>query len=184
MLLLLNSCYFNSAGYLYAKAGYTASNNMADAKIGGFVFTDGSSYYVTLPRYREGEPLKLHYSITDKKDENEEPQRTGDMDMYRIPADFAAYLTGNASAPTTPSYMERVEDGSVAVKSVLRIVNPGTEAKNTFTYASPNATMWKTLGAIDWVCVDIPVSVVESCVAPVAMCAVLLAAAYARAMGR
>lgn len=162
---LLTGCYFNSAGYIFDKAEYRASVNTADAQAGSVVYRDSAdNYYVELPRYRYDRPVKLNYFFLD--DEKREPKRTttGQTDMFRIPQDFAMYLTGSAGSPSTPSYMRLVEDADAikAKSSTLPIVRPGESSEKRYTYNSPNAAWWYTAGVFEWLIVDLPMTCIEN----------------------
>ena len=160
----LSSCYFNSAGHLFGKAGYKAQAKSEDAKPGQYVYTDGSKYYVDLPRYRVGKPIKTQYSVGEKDKRTEEIRATGDTDVFEIPADFAMYLTGQRQTPTTPSSMTKV-DGSVITSTAttkLPIVLPGGSSSVDYKYSSGAAAWWYTAGIFDWLCIDLPITCVEN----------------------
>ena len=163
---LLTSCYFNSAGYIFDKTGYRASVNTNSVKVGSVVYRDSAdNYYVELPRYRYEKPVKLNYFFLDDDDRKPERTATGQTDMFRIPQDFAMYLTGSASTPSTPSYMRLVEDADeIKAKAVstLPIVRAGDSSEKRYSYDSPNAAWWYTLGVFEWLIVDLPLTCVEN----------------------
>lgn len=166
LCLLVNSCYFNSAGHLFGKAGYKASANSSDTQVGKYVYMYGGEYFVELPRYRQGKKILTQYSAFSKDTRTVGAQPTGDISMFRIPADFAMYLTGQAKAPATPSYMIPVNN-EAEVKSGARmtITNRGANSSHEFTYSSPNAAWWYTAGVFEWLCVDLPVTITENALA-------------------
>lgn len=166
LCLLVNSCYFNSAGHLFGKAGYKASANSSDTQVGKYVYMYGGEYFVELPRYRQGKKILTQYSAFSKDTRTAGAQPTGDVSMFRIPADFAMYLTGQAKAPSTPSYMLPVNNEN-EVKSGARmtITSRGADSSHEFTYSSPNAAWWYTAGVFEWLCVDLPVSITENALA-------------------
>ena len=165
----LSSCYFNSAGHLFDKAGYKAQAKSEDAKPGQYVYTDGSKYYVELPRYRVGKPIKTQYSAGQKDDRKEEIRATGDTDVFEIPADFAMYLTGQRKSPSTPSSMTKVGKSIITTTATtkLPIVFPGGASSMDYGYSSGAAAWWYTAGILDWLCVDLPITCVENSLATV-----------------
>lgn len=162
--LMLNSCYFNSAGHLFTKAAYMASANSSDAQVGKQVYAYGGDYYVELPRYRVGKKVLTQYEYGRKDERKEEPQPTGDVMLFKIPADFAMYLTGRAQSPSVPNFMTPVADGSDIKKKadVYTIVRQGGASSQKFNYTSPNAAWWYTAGVLDWLCIDLPVTITEN----------------------
>ncbi len=182
--MLLNSCYFNSAGHIFDKASYNAGAFTTDLRPDGrqMVYVDGDDYYIELPRYRMGAPVKTQYSVFDDEEEVVEhsPQLKNETDMYQIPRDFAMYLTGRASGPSTPSYMTRVENGGwikYGSDTSMPIVKQAGNYSETFRYRSPNAAWLYTAGVFDWLCVDLPVTCVEN-----ALVAALFTVVFAGAM--
>ena len=165
----LSSCYFNSAGHLFDKAGYSAKAKSEDAKPGQYVYTDGSKYYVELPRYRVGKPIKTQYSVGKKDDRQEKVRATGGTDVFEIPADFAMYLTGQRKSPSTPSAMTRVEKDIITTTATIKlpIVFPGGASSVDYKYSSGAAAWWYTAGIFDWLCVDLPITCVENSLATV-----------------
>ncbi len=160
----LSSCYFNSAGHLFDKAGYSAKAKSEDAKPGQFVYTDGSKYYVELPRYRVGKPIKTQYSVGEKDKRTEEIRATGGTDVFEIPADFAMYLTGQRKSPSTPSSMTKVGKDIITTTATtkLPIVFPGGSSSMDYRYSSGAAAWWYTAGIFDWLCIDLPITCVEN----------------------
>lgn len=163
-LTSLNSCYFNSAGHLFTKASYKASAKSEDAKPGKKVYFYDSSYYVELPRYRMGKEVLTQYATWHEDKRTEGAQPTGDVTLFRIPADFAMYLTGLASSPSTPSYMIPAKDPDTVKEkgTCYNIVRYGGSSSHSFHYSSPNAAWWYTAGVFDWLCVDLPVTITEN----------------------
>lgn len=164
-LFVLSGCYFNSAGILFTKAGYKASSNVADAKVGEVVYTNGANYYVELPRYRVGKPSKIQYSAFEDDRRRVGLQPTGTTSLFQIPADFAKYLTGRASGPKTPSYLVQVKDASAikgSATNMLPIVRSASPHRLDYQYSSPAAAWWYTAGVFDWLIVDLPVTCIEN----------------------
>lgn len=169
----LSSCYFNSAGHILDNIGYGALAKAEDAKPGRYVYTDGSKYYVELPRYRTGKRIVTQYFIGDEDNRGIEVTDTGKTDVFEIPEDFAMYLTGKNSSPETPSFMRKVDEKVLTAAAVTRlsIVRPGDSSYVTYKYKSNAAAWWWTAGILDWLCVDIPVTCVENSLALVGVAA-------------
>ncbi len=164
-LVLFNSCYFNSAGHIFDKASHKAAVNMADLTSGSNIYVDGDSYYVELPRYRAGKPILTQYYVDDETERKEVLKPTGDTTMVEIPQNYAMYLTGQNNAPATPGYMQKSEEAPDDIKKrslTLTTVRTPEAARHDFRYSSPNAAGWYTLGVLDWLCVDLPVTCVEN----------------------
>ena len=164
LCVLLSSCYFNSAGHLFGMGAYKASADSADAKVGQQVYMYNDGYYVELPRYRKGKQIVTQYAAWDDEEPKDGLHPTGDKTLFRIPADFAMYLTGRASSPTVPSYMTPVEEeDDIKRRSVTYpIVRNGGTSTHDFNYSSPNAVWWYTAGVFEWLCVDLPVTITEN----------------------
>ena len=163
------SCYFNSAGYFMQKADYKAVSVSLSAKQGDNVLTDGSRYYIHLDRYRWGKERRITLS---KFNQNQKPREdgmhpTGEKDLFEIPADFAMYLTGQATSPNTPSFMNRIKEPekvlSRATGKLPIVARPGLHIE-VFDYTSPNAFWWYTAGVFDWLCVDLPVTCAQNAI--------------------
>ncbi len=163
----LNSCYFNSAGHLFEKASYHAAADMADLKPGSNIYTDGQNYYVELPRYRAGKPVRTQMAAFGQEQVSaklvKEPE--GESVVVSIPADYAMYLAGKSKSPSEPSFMVRVKEDIEDIKGrcqSIPAVRTPKESRCYFTYTSPAAAGWYTLGVLDWLCVDLPVTCVEN----------------------
>ena len=171
MMVSLNSCWFNSAGAFFRQGSYDARADIVDIAPGQYVYSDGSKYYVELPRYRVAKEYQLLYTPDD--DKKERPvvvTRTSQKDLYQIPADFAVYLIGQANYPDRPSDINRVlpEDEDELRASLTRkytIVRPksGNSFRYDFEYDSPNAAWWYTAGVFEALCIDLPMSVALNC---------------------
>lgn len=180
--LLVNSCYFNSAGHIFDQASYRAGSTTTDVRTDGsqVVYQDSDGdYYIELPRYRVGKPVQTQYSAFSQKNESASTmQRKGEVDMYKIPKDFAMYLAGKANGPQTPSYMDRVSYGGWVKYSddtiKMPIVRKPGEYTETWRYKSPNAFWLYSAGVLDWLCVDLPVTCVENALV-VTYCALYIA---------
>lgn len=186
--LLFNSCYFNSAGHLFTKGAYKASADSSDAKVGKHVYAYHGEYYVELPRYRKGKKVLTQYAAWDKDNRQVGPQPTGDVTLFKIPADFAMYLTGTASAPSVPGYMTPVKNAADVKQNAARlsIVRAGGASSHDFQYDSPNAVWWYTAGVFEWLCVDLPITITENALVTsgfIAMLALALASGNSRNSG-
>ena len=161
--LSVTGCYFNSAGDLIQRAGYEAGVNSEDAVAGKYVLTDGSDYYVELPRYMMEKEARIRYDITEKDTRKPGPHKTGQSSLVQIPADFAMYLTGKAEGPTTPASMTPVKNESQVRRTAttrLPIVKKGDSSLQKFRYSSPNAPWLYTAAAFDWLCIDLPFTLI------------------------
>ncbi len=162
----LSSCYFNSAGHLFDKAGYKAQVDSADAKVGQYVYTDGTNYYVQLPRYRYGKPIVTQMVVGEDKKEAV-AKKTGGVDVFTIPEDFAMYLIGKRNAPAAPSFMTKADENVIKTTATTQIpiVRDGGASKMEYRYSSPNKAWWYTAGVFEWLCVDLPITCVENALA-------------------
>ena len=165
------SCYFNSAGYFFQKAGYDATSTIQSVKPGENVMSDGTHYYVELERFRYGYPREIAYFLGDDEDSKTKKKKekqlipTGEREVFEIPADFAMYLTGKATSPNKPSFMTRVpnpEQVKSLATSLSPIVAKPADHSEAYKYKSSNAALWYTAGAFDWLCVDLPVTCVQN----------------------
>ncbi len=168
LLCLLNSCYFNSAGHIFDKASHDAAVDMADLKPNSTVYADGSKYYVELPRYRAGKPVRTQYSVGEQKQLQDKLRKTNDTTMVEIPRDFAMYLTGKHSGNAVPTYVRRATESPADIKqrsSTLTTTIAPKAYRFDFRHTSPAAAGWYTLGVLDWLCVDLPITCVENSLA-------------------
>ena len=173
MMVSLSSCWFNSAGAFFRQGSYDAQANITDVGPGQYVYSDGSGYYVELPRYRVAKKYQVLYTTYTSPNEEERPvkvTRTSHNDLYRIPADFAMYLIGRANYPDRPSDINRVRPGDekelrASFTQKYAIVRPksGNSFRYGFEYNSPNAAWWYTAGVFEALCIDLPVSVALNC---------------------
>ena len=166
--LLLNSCYFNSAGMLFDKASYRAAVEASDLKPGDVVYVRGNEYYIELPRYRFGPPVKLQMDAFDQEQGAlSSKQRIGGhaVDMFLIPEAYAKYLMGETTTAVEPEFFMRVEDADTikATASAQKTVNtvPPT-FEHHYKYTSSSAAWLYTAGVFDWLCVDLPVTCIEN----------------------
>ena len=176
IVCLLNSCYFNSTGRLLDRAQYEAYATTADLSTqpAPLVYTDGTHYYIELPRYSSNGAPKLQYSVFNQNDENSAaptPEKRG-VGLFRIPADYANWLTGRGRRVETAAFMVE-EPNAEAIKarcSTLPVVKaPGNRTIN-YTYRSPNAGWMYVAVPFNWLLVDLPVTTMEN--AAIAACVV------------
>lgn len=172
--MLLGSCYFNSTASLYDKAGYEARANTADLNAAArpVVYQNGVNYYIELPRYRYGTPLRMQHSLFEQSVPEPACAEARGMAMYLIPKDFALYLTGQGPAVASVSGMKEVPDAE-EIKMLSRqipVVKPAGENVVNYTYESPAAMWLRMVAPLNWLLVDVPVTVVENGVV-VASCA-------------
>lgn len=163
---LLSSCYFNSAGHIFDKASYNAVTNTADIRPGHTLYVDEGCYYVELPRYRYDVPIRTQYSVfKDAPERKKVLRKKNDSELMQIPEDYAMYLIGKRSQPTTPSFMKRVTSGAEVIKKrakTYQIARSPQETLSHFRYDSPSSFGWYCLGVLDWLCVDLPVTCTEN----------------------
>lgn len=165
---MLSSCYFNSTGYICDKAKYQAQADTADlnARPNPVVYQNGQSYYIELPRYRYGTPVKLHYSAFGQDSPAEPTLEARGMGMFAIPADYAMYLTGQGPKSNNPVYMTEVPNASEIkmLSKAIPVVNQAGSNPVAYTYRSPNAGWLYTAAPFNWLLVDLPVTAVENAV--------------------
>lgn len=165
--LLLNSCYFNSAGHIFDKASYQAASvtRELEANKNQVVYTDGEDYYVELTRFRMGDPVKTQYSAFDQESEDSAPKlEARGKDMFQIPKDFAMYLTGKAKGPDVPKEMTRIENADWIKSSctTMPIVKNAGKYAEVWQQKSSAAPWLYMAGGLDWLCVDLPITLVEN----------------------
>lgn len=163
---LLNSCYFNSTARLYDSAEYEARANAADLNTmpNPVVYQNGNSYYIELPRYRYGRPLRLHRSVFDQEQSSGPCLEARGTGMFRIPEDLALYLTGKGGKMTDMFRLEEVPDAG-EIKQLSRrmpVVKRMAERHVHYTYHSPDATWLRVAAPFNWLLVDVPVTVAEN----------------------
>lgn len=163
---LLSSCYFNSTGRIYAAAQYEARANAADLNTmpNPVVYQNGENYYIELPRYRYGQPIKLQYSVFDQEDPAPTQMDYRGIGMFRISKELAMYLTGERSKATGATELTEVPDAAEIRQLSLRIpvVRKADERMVAYTYRSPNAGWLKAVAPVNWLFVDLPVTLVEN----------------------
>ena len=171
---MLNGCYFNSTGRMLSRAEYEARANVADLKTAPnpVVYTNGADYYVELPRYRFGKPVRLQYSLLSQSSTPPEDvsEKMG-MTLYRIPADYALYLTGQGKKVKEIAFLEEVKNAET-VKAQCRTLPVRKDAGDkmvSYTYTSPNAGLMRAAAPFNWLLVDMPVTVAENAVAAAAV---------------
>lgn len=166
---VLNSCYFNSAGHIFDKAAYDAILITSELKAdsGDVVYANGGKYYIDVIMGRYDKPVKTQYDALEQKNDNDSQKvlsRTR-RQLVEIPEDFAMYLMGRSKAPKTPSYMSPVKNNLKEKCLTYPIKNTPESAAAYFRYRSPGAFAYYTLGVLDWLCVDLPITSVENAIA-------------------
>lgn len=171
---LLNSCYFNSTSVLLDKAQYEATATTADLAThpAPLVYTDGTEYYIELPRYSANPSPKLQRSAFEQNEATDTAPEKRGVGMFRIPADYANWLIGKGKKVDNVAFLEEVPNAD-AIKSrcsVMPVVkSPGNRTVN-YTYTSPNAGLMYVAVPFNWLLVDLPVTAVEN--AAIAACVV------------
>ncbi len=166
--MLLNSCYFNSAGHIFDKAGHKSVADLADLTTGSTIYVKDSRYYIELPRYRYDKPVRTQYSAFEQDVLEKKRVKTSDTVMMTIPADYALYLAGLGPAPVISPFMRKYDGDPQEIKNSadeLVVVYPTKSVETRFNYKSSAPAVWYTLGALDWLCVDLPITCVENSLA-------------------
>lgn len=175
VVALLNSCYFNSTGRLLDRARYEARASTADLKTAPnpVVYTNGTEYYIELPRYRYGIPVRLQCDLSEQSQEPVSEKRG--MGLFRIPADFAQYLTGQGEGTKEPLFLEEVPNAALIKKQCISIpvVKQAGDKMVSYTYESPNAGLIRVAAPFNWLLVDLPVTIVENGVVIAAVAGIL-----------
>ncbi len=178
---MLSNCYFNSAGHIFDKASYDALTSTADIRPGDLLYCDSGRYYVELPRYRWDYPVRTQYSaLEDEEDRKKTLTKKSDYELVEIPEDYAMYLIGKRNQPTTPSFMNRVGNNAEAIKKrsqTYKIARTPKETLCHFHYNSPSSFGWYTLGVLDWLCVDLPITCTENALVAALFAGFVLSAA-------
>ena len=178
---MLSNCYFNSAGHIFDKASYDALTTTADLRPGHTLYCDGGRYYVELPRYRWDYPVRTQYSaFEDKEERKKKLTKKNDYELVEIPEDYAMYLIGKRNQPTEPSFMKRIGNNTEAIKKrsqTYKIARTPKETLCHFHYNSPSSFGWYTLGVLDWLCVDLPITCTENAIVAALFAGFVLSAA-------
>lgn len=178
---MLSNCYFNSAGHIFDKASYDALTSTADIRPGDLLYCDGGRYYVELPRYRWDYPVRTQFSALEDEEERKKTlTKKNDYELVEIPEDYAMYLAGKRNQPTTPSFMKRIGNNAEAIKKrsqTYKIARTPKETLCHFHYNSPSSFGWYTLGVLDWLCVDLPITCTENALVAALFAGFVLSAA-------
>lgn len=157
-------------------AHYEARVNAADLNRTAtpIVYKNGVCYYIELPRYRYGKPVKVQLSAFDQDVSEPTLERRG-TGMYRIPESFAMYLTGQTNELKEYVYLKEVEDAEdiKRLSSWLPVVNKADEHMVSYSYTSPNSGWLYTAAPFNWLLVDLPVTLVENAVIAAAVAGVI-----------
>lgn len=164
--VLLSSCYFNSTGRIYAAAQYEARANAADLNTcpTPLVYQNGELYYIELPRYRYGQPVKLQYSVFDQEEQAPALLDYRGTSMFCISKEMALYLTGASSRNVEMSEMREVQN-AMEIKQLSRhipVIRKADDRMVAYTYRSPNAGWLQAVAPVNWLFVDLPVTLVEN----------------------
>lgn len=165
-LILLNSCYFNSAGHLVHAASYNHAVEMAELKRdGGCVYTDGKYDYAELTCYRVETPVITQYCVLFPETPKKPSLTPVGKRMYRISPALAAYLTGKSAICVDCSAPDPVSESRASIAArctsapILRSAAP---ARHEYSHMSPAACLLYPAACLDWLCVDVPVSCAEN----------------------
>lgn len=159
--LLFCSCYMNTSGHLFAMGGYKATYQPEPQS--SFVYQHGSDYYIELRRYRD--PVTTHYNVF-KDNEKTGLVDTEGVDLFQIDSAYAMYLTGAASSPSSPSSIKRINSRSEADEIIFeskklparRPIVSGHKER----WTAGSAPFWYTIGVLDLLVVDMPITILEN----------------------
>ena len=185
--LALNSCYFNSAGFITDAASHQALMSTGDLTQGQCVYTNGTDYYVEMPHYRFDSPVRLQYkwlwekvnrdfyNIHETYDTSARCTEKSGKVMLQVPADFGRFLTGESTAPFAPDGMVKMAEDPDAVRKMTRKPVVQIPSYDTFKYeyTSPNSGWLYTAAVFDWLVVDLPITLTQNALMSVAFCLVL-----------
>ncbi|MBE6420329.1 MAG: hypothetical protein E7031_09395 [Akkermansiaceae bacterium] len=163
--LLCSGCYFNTAGHIFDAASHDVCVRASDIKVGQKIYSDGSNYYLTLPKYRyEPEVLTLRGRGELNRSVARLSHKEGTQ-VVKIKPEFVQYLTsgsGSNISYTLAPVDEDVLSKSSCVGSVGYLCDHSTP--QSFTETSSAAPWLYFLGALDWLCVDLPVTLTQNAV--------------------
>lgn len=167
--LLLSNCRSYFAHNIISNAEYGAYCDTADIKPNAHqvIISDGKNYYMELPRYRWKQAnIDFIKGVGGKLRTGERPTAVpGEKDLYKLPANYARYLTGQSKIAPKQAILEYVADKE-SVQSRCKIELAVTKEcdmghAGQFTYTSPYAGLYKALG-YPLYGVEIPLSVAGS----------------------
>ena len=175
LALALNSCYFNSSGHIFDAASHNAAVRPSDAKAGHKLWYDGHSYYTYLPRYRYDEKVVTQYSVggVDDSDGKKHLTLTDDKQFVKLSPSLADYMLGKSQDCSGCAYPADADIADTCSTGYSVTQSVTDDRLCEFKYTSGAAPLWYTLGALNVVCVDIPVTCVENIFA--IPCALLMA---------
>ena len=167
--LILNSCWFNSSGYILKNTGYQAQVDTADlstspkkGKSATITLGTDGNYYAEIPRYRIGKETKLMYSTLNDDNSRRTVVEEQGKQAVIIPANYARFLIGSGPKPT----------GYITLTPVPKMPQGGTQYRVAyradsqivrFKYKNKNAAWLYTAGTFNALLVDLPVSITLSC---------------------
>jgi ankyrin repeat protein len=171
LALALNSCYFNSSGHIFDAASHNAAVRPSDAKAGHKLWYDGHSYYTYLPRYRYDEKVVTQYSVggVDDSDGKKHLTLTDDKQFVKLSPSLADYMLGKSQDSSGCAYPADADIADTCSTGYSVTQSVTDDRLCEFKYTSGAAPLWYTLGALNVVCVDIPVTCVENSLASVVM---------------
>ncbi len=173
VLPLLNSCYFNSAGHIFEKASRSEAISTRLVTGGDYVYFDGVCYYIELPRYKTGKSVKTQYDLPPWTPgpygggKEQFVRVAGETMPVRITREFAMFLTGQDDGlykPTPNDILWVMQDKELDKNScqVFTVTRKPGDLRKGYRYTSPYAFGWYSLGVLDWLCVDVPMTCLEN----------------------
>lgn len=172
VICLLSSCRSYFGQKVLDCAEYQAFSNTAYITTDSQrkVLSDGQNYYIELPRQRYYTPsVNFLKCVGSKFHENKYTAPvSGVSDFYKIPQDYARYLTGQSSKklgkyqPLTPVPDATAIPENCRQLPIVRNIPDWDRSTRCFTYTSPNAGLYNTLGYSTIVLVDAPVTIAQN----------------------
>ncbi|MBR3925895.1 MAG: hypothetical protein IKJ58_03940 [Akkermansia sp.] len=166
--LLLNSCYFNTTGWLCNQASYEAYATTSDMEQLPHprVYANSRGHYIELPRYTAKAPANIQRHLFEAPPASPPERERRGTGLFLIPADYAAWLTGSGPKVRAVSYLEEVEDADLIkmTSMSLPVVKPSIERSVVYAYRSPNADWMYAATPFSFLLVDLPVTVAENAV--------------------
>lgn len=180
----LNSCYFNSAGFIADAASHRALMATNTITQGQFIYTDGTNYYLEMPHYRFDSPVRLQYkwlwdklnrdfyNIYEEYDTSSRCEEKSGKVMIQVPADFARYLMGESNAAFKLDGNIKMADNPDAIRNLPRkpVVQLPELLTAQYDYTSPNSGWLYTAAAFDWLIVDLPITLTQNALMSLAFC--------------
>lgn len=166
--ILLSSCYLHSASTHYYAAGHTAACDPADAPKADTVYTDAAAAYICMPRYACNKDTQKVFCLFE---EEEEPakrysnRQEAEKQWYRFSREYGLWLSGKQNTPPAIVEPQPIEGlPEIAAGNPAPIVRSPQSQRLPFRYTSSSPALHITLGVLQTVLVDVPLSMLGSMV--------------------